>query len=54
MKEGDSTLLIHQYGHNIPRFIDDDMIIFGNYLKRMFKEIIGSEIEIGKNNLILY
>ena len=47
VKQGDFTLVIHPYGHNIPRFIDEDMKIFGNFLKRVYRDITFQEIDIG-------
>ena len=52
VKQGDYTLVIHKYGHNIPKFIEDDMLKFGTFLKKVYTQITGGHIEIGKCRVI--
>ena len=46
IEEGDYTLVIHKYGHNIPKFIGEDMSIFGNFLKKVYEIWTNQKFEL--------
>lgn len=48
VKEGDYTLLVHKYGHNIPKFVGEDMKVFGGFLKRVYNQVTGDILDIGE------
>jgi hypothetical protein len=52
VEEGDVTLLIHKYGHNVPKFVSKDMSKFGQFLKKCYSSITGEEMSLGKELLM--
>ena len=51
VSEGDATIVKHKYSHNIPRFINEDMKTFGNFLKRVYHQITAEHMEIDTDSI---